>query len=200
MARGHLIAFEGIDASGKSTQARRVAHSRHARLTFEPGDTVLGAALRAIVLDAATPMSPETASLLMLADRAHHVATVIEPELAAGRHVVTDRFLASTLAYQGYGAGVDLELLRRATDLATGSCRPTVTFLLDVPIEVARARRSMSGADRYESAGDDFQDAVRRGYLELAREDVDTWVVLDGERSPEDVAQFIDARLDALNI
>jgi dTMP kinase len=198
MARGSLLAFEGIDASGKSTQARRVAAARDALFTFEPGDSELGAELRQWVLDAARPMTPATTALLMLADRAHHVATVIEPALAAGRSVVSDRYAASTLAYQGYGAGLDLDALRAASRLACGGCVPVLTILLDVPVSVARARRPPSGADRFEAAGEAFAEAVRRGFLELAAAGAEQWLVVDGTADPSDVAAVIDARLDAL--
>jgi hypothetical protein len=120
MRRGLFVVFEGIDASGKSTQARRVAELHDAHFTFEPGDTPLGVDLRRWVLDAATPMTPITEALLMLADRSHHVRTVLEPTLARGRSVVSDRYFASTLAYQGYGRGVDLARLEAATELAIG--------------------------------------------------------------------------------
>ncbi len=199
MARGIFLAFEGIDASGKSTQARRVAAERGARLTFEPGDTELGAQLRTWLLDARTAMTPQSEALLMLADRSHHVATVIEPELAAGRNVVSDRFLASTLAYQGYGRGVDLDLLQRCTELAVGNCRPDLTILLDLPVELAAKRRARSAQDRFESSGDSFQSRVREGFLSLARENSATWIVVDATPSEALVAAQIDERLETLD-
>jgi dTMP kinase len=189
--RGLFLAFEGIDGSGKSTQARRAAENRGAHLTFEPGDSDLGADLRRWLLDAAAPMSATTEALLMLADRAHHVATVIEPLLVAGTDVVTDRFSASTLAYQGYGRGLDLEMLRRATDLAVGSTRPDLTILLDLPVEAARARRAARASDRFDAAGPDFLDRVRRGFLELVAAD-ERAVVVDASGSPADVARDVD--------
>ncbi len=199
MTRGVFLAFEGIDASGKSTQARRVATSRNALFTFEPGDTALGVQLRTWLLDATTDMNAPTESLLMLADRAHHVHTVIEPALAAGRHVVTDRFVASTLAYQGYGRGVDLEALHRASNLSTGSLVPDLTVLLDVPVDVAAQRRPPRSSDRFESAGAAFHDAVRQGFLSLARDGGDRWIVVDATNALDDVAAAIDERLDALD-
>ena len=198
MARGIFLAFEGIDASGKSTQARRVAAQRDAVFTFEPGDTVLGAELRRWLLDAATAMNPPTQALLMLADRAHHVNTLIEPTLAAGRHVVSDRFSASTLAYQGYGHGLDLDTLATLNDLASVGCAPDLTILLDVPVHVAAARRAARTSDRYESAAGAFHERVRHGYLEVARHASDPWLVVDGTRSESDVAAIIDERLDDL--
>ncbi len=195
MSRGRFVVFEGIDASGKSTQARRVAEDRGARFTFEPGDTPLGADLRRWLLDASAPMSPVTESLLMLADRSHHAATVIEPELAAGRPVVSDRYWASSIAYQGYGGGVDLALLHAATELAIGDCRPDVTVLLDVPVEVADERRLRDHRDRFESADVAFHERVRAGYLELAAADPAHWRVVNGADDLATVCAAVDAVL-----
>jgi dTMP kinase len=193
---GIFLVFEGIDASGKSTQARRVATEANALFTFEPGDTAMGAELRRWLLDAATPMKPETEALLMLADRSHHVNKMIAPALSSGRHVVSDRFAGSTLAYQGYGRGVDLELLRAATDLAVGSCRPTLTILLDLPVAAAHARRAPSVSDRFESAELDFHERVRAGFL--AQATAENWRVVDATASESDVAGEIDAHLRTL--
>jgi len=197
MARGNFIVFEGIDASGKSTQAKRVAAERDALFTFEPGDSELGAELRRWLLSAATPMAPETESLLMLADRSHHVRHLIAPVLAEGRHVVSDRFLGSTLAYQGYGRGVDLALLREATLLAIGEMRPALTILIDIPLEVANERRARNAEDRFESASLDFHQRVREGFLSLAASEAD-WVVVDGAQTLADVTRDVDLALDRL--
>lgn len=191
--RGVFLVFEGIDVSGKSTQARRVAELRDALFTFEPGDTPLGADLRHWVLDAGTPMNPATEALLMLADRAHHVHGVIEPTLASGRAVVSDRFYASTLAYQGYGRGVDLGLLQSASALAIGTCRADVTILLDIPLDVVNERRAHDQKDRFESADLAFHERVREGYLELAN--LHQWIVIDGTQAVGDVAREIDERV-----
>jgi dTMP kinase len=198
MDRGLFLVFEGGDASGKSTQARRVADLRDAHFTFEPGDTPLGVDLRRWVLDATTPMAPVTEALLMLADRSHHVRTVIEPTLAAGRSVVSDRYFASTLAYQGYGRGVDLAQLRAATDLAIGSCRPDLTILIDLPLDVAIERRTFDAQDRFEAADLDFHRRVREGYLAIAASFAEAWFVVDGAQSEQEVAARIDERLAAL--
>ena len=195
MSRGHFIVFEGIDACGKSTQARRVAQDRGAHFTFEPGDTPLGVDLRRWLLDASAPMSPVTESLLMLADRSHHAATVIEPALVAGRSVVSDRYWASSIAYQGYGGGVDLTLLRAATELAIGDCQPDVTVLLDLPVEIADERRLRDHGDRFESADVAFHERVRTGYLELAAADPAHWRVVDGTGDLSTVSSVVDAVL-----
>ena len=198
MRRGLFVVFEGIDGCGKSTQARRVARERDARFVFEPGDTPVGVDLRRWILDAATPMTPATEALLLLADRAHHVHSVIEPALANGHSVVADRFYASTLAYQGYGRGVDLDELRAATDLAIGDCRPDLTVLIDLAPSLALQREARDESDRFEIADAGFHDRVRQGYLELARDDVDGWFVVDGAPSVSEVAAVIDERLAGL--
>ena len=199
MPRGRFVVFEGIDACGKSTQARRVADRRAARFVFEPGDSPLGAHLRSWLLDASTPMTPVTEALMMLADRSHHVATVIEPSLAAGTHVMADRYYASTLAYQGYGRGVDLVDLEAATELAIGSCLPDLTVLIDIDIDTANERRTRNAEDRFESADAQFHERVREGYLTMARIDPDHWFVVDGRASPDEVTAVIDERLDILD-
>jgi dTMP kinase len=191
-----FLAFEGIDVSGKSTQARRVAAAHDALFTFEPGDTLLGQELRHWVLDAATPMEPPTEALIMLSDRSHHVRSVIEPTLKSGRSVVSDRFFASTLAYQGYGRGVDLSLLRAASELAVGSCLPTLTILLDVSLDVVNERRDHDKKDRFEAEDLSFHERVRQGYLELAKDP--DWFVVDGAQSESDVASVIDERVARL--
>jgi dTMP kinase len=196
VTRGVFVAFEGIDVSGKSTQARRVAATHDALFTFEPGDTPLGKELRHWVLDAATPMEPATEALIMLSDRSHHVRSVIEPALRTGRSVVSDRYFASTLAYQGYGRGVDLSLLRAASELAIGTCLPTVTILLDVPLDVVNERRAHDAQDRFEAEDLSFHERVRQGYLELARDG--DWFVVDGARSEDDVAAVIEERVARL--
>jgi dTMP kinase len=199
VARGTFVVFEGIDASGKSTQARRVAAARGALFVFEPGDTPLGAELRRWLLDAKTPMSPVTEALMMLADRSDHVATVIGPALRSGTHVVADRFYASTLAYQGFGRGVNLADLEAATELAIGECLPDVTILIDIDVDTANERRARCAEDRFESADAQFHDRVREGYLEMARRDTEHWSVVDGRGSPDDVGALIDSRLDRLH-
>ncbi len=195
---GRFIVFEGIDASGKTSQARRVAKACGGLFTFEPGDTALGAELRRWLLDGSTPMSPVTEALMMLADRSHHVATLIEPTLESGRHVIADRYLASTLAYQGYGRGVDLQRLRVATDLAIGPCLPDLTLLIDIDVETANERRARNHEDRFESADAAFHDRLRQGYLEMAAADPARWSVIDGRGSFEEVAHAIDRRLRPL--
>ncbi|HUD69677.1 MAG TPA: dTMP kinase [Acidimicrobiales bacterium] len=190
--RGTFVAFEGIDGCGKSTQARRVADVRGALCTFEPGDTPLGKSLRAVVLDAAMGIDAAAELLVMAADRAQHVAQVIEPALAAGRDVVCDRFSGSTLAYQGYGRGLDLESIRRVLTVATGGLEPDLTILLDCPVAVARSRRARrtTSSDRFES-DDGFSERVRAGFVEMAQTSA-SWGVVDAEAPVATVTRAVD--------
>jgi dTMP kinase len=196
-ARGRLIALEGIDGCGKSTQARVLADALGARLTREPGATVLGAHLRALLLASETPApSARAEALLMAADRAEHVAEVLEPALAAGEWVVTDRFAASTVAYQGYGRGLDLTALRALVAWATDGLTADLSVLVEVPVEVAGARLAAeTGAvprlDRMERLGPEFAARVREGFLAQAAADPDHWLVVDGEATVADVAAHI---------
>lgn len=193
---GRLIAFEGGEGSGKSTQARRLATELDAVLTFEPGGTEIGRAVRALVLDPAhTSMTDRTEALLMAADRAQHVAAVIEPALRAGRHVVTDRYVGSTLAYQGFGRGLDVDDLRSLCQWATAGRDADVNVLLVVPYDESRAR--LAGMpDRLEAEDRSFHERVAAGFAVLADADPTRWVVVDGVGSVDEVAGRVKAALD----
>ena len=181
-----FIAFEGGEGTGKSTQSARLAARLDAVLTREPGGTAVGERLRDLILDPSTgDIDGRTEVLLVAAARAQHVAEVIEPALAAGRHVVTDRFTGSSLAYQGYGRGVTLDDVRAVSSFATAGREPDLYLLLDVPGTVA-AERTGGARDRLESAGEGFHERVRAGYAALAAADP-TWVVIDGSASPDEV-------------
>ena len=195
---GRLIALEGGDGSGKSTQARMLADLLGAHLTAEPGATALGSALRRLVLDPSLPsVSPRAEALLLAADRAEHVAEVVGPALAAGRWVVTDRFSASTLAYQGYGRGLPLGELRALVAWATGGITPDLTVVIDVPVSEARRRVTAQPADRLERLDAQFHERVRAGYLALADEGGDAWVVVDGTGTADDVGAQVCAAVTA---
>jgi dTMP kinase len=187
--RGRLIALEGIDGCGKSTQAGRLATALGAELTYEPGATDLGRALRRLLLDPdrGSP-TPRAEALLMAADRAEHVDQVIAPALARGRWVVTDRFSGSTLAYQGWGRQLPTEPLRQLVGWATGGLEPDLSVLVDVPLEVARQRLGAGDGDRLERLDADFHERVRHGFVALARSDPEQWAVVDGTRPPDAVA------------
>jgi dTMP kinase len=189
VTRGRFIAFEGGEASGKSTQAARFAERRGAVLTREPGGTGLGERVRAIFLDPATgDVDGRAEALLVAAARAQHVAEVIEPALAAGQDVVTDRFTGSSLAYQGHGRGLPVEEVRRVSAFASAGLEPDVYVLLEVAADVAAARLG-TDRDRMESAGDAFHERVRQGYAELAA--AEGWVVVDGSGTPEEVEALV---------
>ena len=186
--RGRFIVFEGGDGCGKSTQASRLANRIGARLTREPGGTLVGGRIRALVLDPDFPeLADRTEALLMAADRAQHVAELIEPTLQSGQHVVSDRHVASSLAYQGVGRGLGVEAVLELNRFATGDLVPDLVVLLDVPARVATDRLGHE-LDRIESAGSDLAVAVRESYAGFAAAHPDRWVVVDGVGSPDDVA------------
>lgn len=192
-----FIVFEGGEGSGKSTQARLLAERTGALLTFEPGDTEVGRRLREILLSPETgDLDVRAEALLMAADRAHHVATVIRPALESGRDVVCDRYLASSVAYQGHGRGLDPDEIRSLSLFAADGLEPDVILLLEVPEEVAARRLTAMGApDRLESAGVEFHRRVADGYRVQAEEDPERWIRLDGTGTVDEVATRIDAAL-----
>lgn len=169
---GAFITLEGIDGCGKTTQARLLVEWLRdegwaVRATREPGGTEAGEQLRQVVLAREGRITPEAELFLYLADRAMHVAEVVRPALEAGRVVVCERHTASTLAYQGYGRGLDVELLRRLNAMATGGLMPDLSIVLDIPVE--RARLDATRLDRLESEGGRFMDRAAEGFRELAR-------------------------------
>lgn len=187
-----FIAVEGIEGSGKSTLVGGLAESLHAEghdafVTREPGGTAIGNAVRAIFLDPTLSIDPMAEAMLVNAARAQHVGEKIKRALDAGRVVLCDRFVDSTLAYQGYGRGLNLEQLRKLCEIATGGLEPDLTLLLDLPISVARARMKdrNHSADRIENESDDFHDRVRRGFLELAKSPNHS--ILDGQLPAEEL-------------
>jgi dTMP kinase len=188
--RGRLIALEGVDGGGKATQAVLLADAIGALSTAEPGATRLGATLRALALDPdLPPVSERAEALLMAADRAQHVAEVVGPALEQGRWVVTERFSGSTLAYQGYGRGLDLDALRGLVTWAAGGIEADLTILLDVSASVARGRLDLERADRLERLDAGFHDRVHAGYRALAEADPDRWVIVDAAGTVDGVAR-----------
>lgn len=194
---GRLIAFEGADASGKSTQARRLAARIGAELTFQFGATDIGGAIRAILLDPAHQgLDDRAEALLVIADKAQHVTEVVGPALERGETIISDRFTASTTAYQGYGRGLDRDELVAMMRWATHGIEPDLTVLLDVDLAVARERLG-DEIDRIEGAGAEFHTRVREGYLEMAAADPDRWVVVDAGGTVDEVAARVDVAVDA---
>lgn len=192
-----FIVLEGPDASGKSTQLRLLSQALSARgipvlVTREPGGTPLGQKLREIVLDPQNRMRPLTELLLMVADRHEHVEGVIKPALARGQWVLCSRYTLSSLAYQGRGRGLSLELIHQLNQWATGGLEPDYVFLLDLPPQVALERTKLR--DRFEGEGLSFFTQVRLAYLELIRT-VPRGYVVDGTLPPSQITKEILARL-----
>lgn len=186
------IAFEGAEACGKSTHARRLADDLDAVVTRETGGTAIGRRLREILHDTSvTDLDDHAETLIVAADRAQHLAEVVRPALAAGRHVVSDRSVYSTLAYQGFGRGLPLDDVRTINAWAVGDTWPDLVILLTVPTEVTARRMAKRDRDRFEMAGDDFHDRVDRGFASMAESDPDRWVVVDASGDHEDVATVI---------
>jgi dTMP kinase len=209
MRRGRFIAFCGGEGAGKSTQiaalARHLENSGTKVLTTrEPGGTPEGQHLRKLLLtETAGSWTPLAETLLMVADRAQHVERVIEPALAAGTHVVTDRFVLSTLSYQGAGRGVPAALIRDLHRQACGDLWPDLTVIFDIDPAIGlkrskrRLKRSGSDESRFEALDLAFHQRVRAGFLAEAARDPDRHVVVDATRPIDDVAAEISARVEA---
>ncbi|SME97603.1 dTMP kinase [Pseudogulbenkiania subflava] len=204
MRRGTFITLEGVDGAGKSTQLAAVRdwlaeQGIDAVFTREPGGTVLGEKLRELLLAVDTEVTLETETLLMFAARQEHIARVIEPALAAGRWVVSDRFTDATFAYQGGGRGLPFARIEALEDWVQQGLQPDLTLLFDVPLEVA-ARRMAGGErvlDRFEQEAADFHARVRAAYLQRASANPRIAVV-DANRSAEQVRAEVMRRLDAV--
>jgi dTMP kinase len=200
---GLLIAFEGGEGSGKTTQARLIAIwlrelGYDVETTFEPGATKLGMRLRAVLLDTAhTGMSPQTEAFLYAADRAEHVASVIAPALDRGAIVITDRYVDSSLAYQGAGRNLPVEEIAKLNRWATGGRTPDLTVLLDMD-PVAGLRRRTRSADRLEAEPAEFHQRVRSGFLALARAEPSRYLVLDADRPQDEITRDIEDRIRGL--
>ena len=194
-----FLTFEGIEGSGKSTQARRLAAELgdKALFTVEPGATGLGWSIRGLLLEQrGQDVSPLAELLLFFADRAQHVHEVIRPALEAGRVVVCDRFTDSTTAYQGYGRGLPLDLIRTLAREATGGLAPDATVLLDVPVAVGLTRARRRGRpDRMEGEEKAFHERVAAGYRELAAQEPDRFVVVDARGGEDEVAAAVRSAL-----
>jgi len=197
MTDAYFIAFEGGEGSGKSTQARRIADARGAVLTRQPGGTTLGAAMRQILLSPDTEQLDDRAeALLMAADRAQHVSELIVPTLASGQDVVCDRYVASSLAYQGAGRRLGIDQVLALSQFAVGDTWPDLNVLLDVPVEVGLGRID-GPPDRLEQVGDGFHDRVRQTFLDLAKASPDQWLVIDATQTVDAVAAELNAGLNA---
>jgi len=196
-----LVTFEGIEAAGKSTLIAALAADLRSRgdvvlVTREPGGTPLGDSLRAIFLDPDLRVDPIAEIMVLNASRAQLVADVIAPALKERTVVLCDRFFDATVAYQGFGRGLDVDALLEICLVATHRIAPDLTFLIDLPVEVSRERvRARGGADRLERENDAFHGEVRRGYLALAERFANRFVVLDGLQAPNELAAQATAEL-----
>ena len=190
-----FITLEGPDGSGKTTQARLLAEWLREQgyavtLTREPGGTDIGDQIRTVLHDPENDaMDARTEILLYSASRAQHVAQRVRPALAAGEIVVSDRYADSTLAYQGYGRGLDLETLRKITGFATGGLTPGLTLYLDIPPEEGLERRQLGGGEwnRLDAEALDFHQRVRAGYLELIKQEPERWAIVRADRPVQEV-------------
>ncbi|MBD67243.1 MAG: dTMP kinase [Candidatus Marinimicrobia bacterium] len=195
--KSYFISFEGIDGSGKSTQAKLLierlnSNSIETCFVREPGGTKISEEIRNILLDdRAEEMSSRTEALLMCASRAQLTKNIITPELKAGKWVIADRYSDSTLAYQGGGRGIDLDWLVRLNNFATFGIEPDVTFYIDIDPNIGLQRRKNISADRIESAGLEFQNEIRNKYLEIIDNFSNRCVLVDGKLSIKEISHLV---------
>ena len=199
-----FITFEGIEGCGKSTQAKRLVNRLRELavplvFTLEPGGTSVGQKIRLILLDSRNQhLSPLAELLLYAADRAQHVEEVIKPALEQEKWVLCDRFFDATTVYQGYARGLDMKLIVTLNEKASPGIRPDITFLIDCAVEVGLERalkrnkiQFQEGQDRFEREKKDFHEAVRKGYLHMAMEDPERFVVVDGTLKEDELEELI---------
>ncbi len=195
MQKGFFITFEGADGCGKTTQIKLLDEYLRSRgksvlLTREPGAKGLGVKLREILLNYDGEVSPNCESFLFLADRAQHVDCIIKPALQEGKIVLCDRHTDSTVAYQGYGRGLDIERIKMLNSIAVNDLKPDLTIIFDIDIETSLARVGNS-KDRMESAGIDFFNRVRNGYLEIARQEPERVKVINSGETIDNIHKQI---------
>jgi dTMP kinase len=199
---GVFVCFEGGEGAGKSTQSRALAgwltdQGYAVRLTFEPGDTPVGKQLRGIVLDPATgELSARTEALLYAADKAEHVDTLVRPALDRGEVVITDRYVDSSIAYQGAGRVLDQGEVARLQRWATAELRPHLTVVLDVDPVDGLGR--FEARDRIEAESEEFHERARRAFLDFAAADPDHYLVLDARAPVDEIAAAVRARVGPL--
>ncbi|MEY4425032.1 MAG: hypothetical protein RJB56_659 [Actinomycetota bacterium] len=203
MSRGLFISLEGIDGVGKSTQSDLLEEylrqlGQPVVRTFEPGGTELGQEIRHLLLHRKGDVAPRSEALLYAADRAHHVATKVRPALERGEAVITDRYLDSSVAYQGVGRDLNAEDVRAISMFAVENLLPDLTILLDLEAGAAMARRSKTGEepDRLERERVEFFEAVRQAYLAMAKAEPQRWLIVDASQSVDQMQQQIRSRID----
>ena len=198
---GFFLTFEGVEGGGKTTQVTLLAEALRAQgrevfITREPGGTEVGQVLRRILLEPATPLASEAELLLMLADRAQHVHEVILPGLRADKVIISDRFLDSTIAYQGYGRGIPLDVLARLNAFVCSECMPALTLILDLAVTAglqrANKRRGVvEKTDTFEAEAVDFHERVRAGFLAVANAQPERVCLVNADRPVEEVHREI---------
>ena len=207
--KGFFITLEGVEGSGKTTQTALVADALRAAghrvmVTREPGGTRAGEAIRAIFLDPAVSLHAAAELLLVLADRAQHVREKLKPALAAGEIVLSARYSDSTVAYQGYGRGLDLKLLEELNRLASDGTRPDLTIVLDLAVETglertrARVRGDVRGPDRFEGEQVEFHRRVREGFLKISRDEPQRVIMIEATQPMAEITARISAAIIAL--
>lgn len=191
MKRGLFITFEGADGCGKTTQLMMLAKYLESMgedviVTREPGAKGLGEKIREILLNYDGEVSSQAEAFLFLADRAQHIDVIVNPAVDSGKIVLCDRHTDSTIAYQGYGRGLDIDRIKMLNNLATGNRKPDLTFVFDIDVETSMARVGKN-KDRMESAGNEFFNRVRNGYLKIAKMEPNRVKVLDATKSIEEI-------------
>jgi dTMP kinase len=202
-SKGMFVTLEGPEGAGKTTQLKLLSKQldsigqKHV-VTRDPGGTAFGRQVRRILLNPETKLCSLAELLLYEADRSQHIDEIIRPALADGYLVLCDRYIDSTMAYQGYARGIDFEMIRQLNQIATGGLAPQLTILFDIPSEAGLARLHPSGHDRLEREEITFHHKVRQGYLEIASQEPERWRVLDASRAmsavQEDLRRLIAER------
>jgi len=200
--KGLFITFEGIDGCGKSTQLNLLSEylksgGLEVVITREPGAKGLGEKLREILLNYEGDVSSNCEAFLFLADRAQHIDTLVKPAIEAGKVVLCDRHTDSTIAYQGYGRGVDLEQIKMLNRIATSGLVPDLTFVFDLDVEISQMRVGKT-KDRMESAGDDFHNRVRKGYLEITKQEPERVKVINSDDSIDNIFKKVKQEINRL--
>lgn len=204
MSKGLFITFEGVDGCGKTTQIKLLKdyfekQGKTVLLTREPGAKGLGQKLREILLNYDGEVSPNCESFLFLADRAQHIDTIIKPAVSKGEIVLCDRHTDSTVAYQGYGRGLNIEQIKSLNNIATSGMKPDLTFIFDIDINTSQSRVG-NEKDRMESSGAEFFEKVRHGYLEIAKQEPERVKLLDGNLPIEIIHNQITTILRNVNL
>lgn len=203
MSKGLFITFEGADGCGKTTQLMLLAkylkaQGREVVVTREPGARGLGEKIREILLNYDGEVSSRAEAFMFLADRAQHIDVIVNPAIKSGKIVLCDRHTDSSVAYQGYGRRLDIDEIKRLNSIATNGKKPDMTLIFDIDVETSMARVGDT-KDRMESAGIEFFNRVRNGYLEIAKQEPNRVKVLDASKSIEEIHKNIIALYEKLN-